>query len=136
MTSKSTTTVESKPPAKTGDELMFSMRLGFLLRQRTYRQIADATGISSTSVRRMVLNGRPSSRLLIGLCQSFGVSPEWLLLGKGPVYAFHPQRPRDPPPLSQPPSSDDLPTTELIPNRRAYRAQLLGPVDRTTASPS
>ena len=136
MPAEHAATVDPPPRPETNDEMLFSMRLGFLLRQRTYQQIADATGIGSTSVRRMVLNGRPSARLLVGLCQEFGVSPDWLLLGKGPVYVFHPRRPPAAPPASHSPSSDESPTPEPGLNRRAYRARPQEPADGTTASPS
>ena len=65
-----------------------SERLTLVLGDLSYHEFARSTGFNHETVRRYV-QGRstPSPAFLAVLCNSFGYSPEWLLLGKGRPHA-------------------------------------------------
>jgi len=61
------------------------------------KQIVEQSGLTTTEfgervklsqqyVSRLTLNGNPSERTIIGICQEFNVSEEWLRTGQGDPY--------------------------------------------------
>lgn|GEM_PF-2807506 len=67
------------------EEALLAGRLGFVLRGRSYKRLGEETGYCPGTARRMVLTGRPSARFIARVCVVYEISPEWLLLGRGPV---------------------------------------------------
>src|SRR4051812_26764090 len=51
----------------------------------TLREIAARTRYHPETVRRYFRRGRLSLRFFSAICEQFGVSPEWLLWGTGPM---------------------------------------------------
>lgn len=62
-----------------------SQRLEQLRGARPYVYIAEITGMSTESARRHVQLGNPHPDFLARLCLATKCSPDWLLLGRGPV---------------------------------------------------
>jgi len=52
---------------------------------RTYRAISDLTGVHAETVRRYMQGQSPSIEFIAKLCDSLGISGEWILTGKGPM---------------------------------------------------
>lgn len=48
----------------------------------SYARISAQTGVHAESVRRYLTKGRPSAYFIAAFCQSFGVSPSWILTGE------------------------------------------------------
>jgi helix-turn-helix protein len=62
------------------------------------REIAARTGYHPETVRRYFRRGRLSLRFFAAICEQFGISPEWLLWGSGPMRErSHAARPSEPP---------------------------------------
>jgi transcriptional regulator with XRE-family HTH domain len=70
-----------------------SHRLMLVCGERSYRELSELTGFTHETIRRYVLGlVSPSALSLTVLCSSFGYSPDWLLLGKGPSNPRRPKR--------------------------------------------
>lgn len=54
---------------------------------RTYRLIGELTHTHPETVRRYMQGQAPSVEFVTALCDAFGVNPDWLLRGRGPVKA-------------------------------------------------
>lgn len=62
-------------------------RLYEIAGDRTYRALADITGLNSETVRRYMQGQSPSVEFLASICAAMGVSANWLLMGQGPMRA-------------------------------------------------
>ncbi len=58
-------------------------RLVMVLGDRTYQDLARATGVSSESVRRYLRTGSPSAVFLMRVCNAYGINGNWLFTGEG-----------------------------------------------------
>ncbi len=58
-------------------------RLVQVLGERTYQDLARATGVSSESVRRYLRSGSPSAVFLMRVCKAYGINANWLFTGEG-----------------------------------------------------
>lgn len=54
---------------------------------RTYRLIGELTKTHPETVRRYMQGQAPSVEFVTALCDAFGVNPDWLLRGRGPMKA-------------------------------------------------
>ena len=54
---------------------------------RSFRHIGELTNTNPETVRRYMSGQAPSAEFLAEFCVAFGVSSEWLLLGRGPMRA-------------------------------------------------
>jgi transcriptional regulator with XRE-family HTH domain len=52
---------------------------------KTYRHLAEVTGINHETVRRYMQGGAPSVEFIASICAQLGINYEWLLTGKGPM---------------------------------------------------
>ncbi|MBL0926320.1 MAG: helix-turn-helix transcriptional regulator [Phycisphaerales bacterium] len=52
---------------------------------RSYRELGEATGHSSETVRRYMQGQTPSVEFVAALCARLDINPHWLLTGQGPV---------------------------------------------------
>ncbi|MEZ6233365.1 MAG: helix-turn-helix transcriptional regulator [Phycisphaerales bacterium] len=62
-------------------------RLEHAVGERTYRQVADLTGVHAENVRRYMQGQAPSLAFVVAFCRSLGISADWLLTGQGPMLA-------------------------------------------------
>ncbi|MCA9287832.1 MAG: helix-turn-helix transcriptional regulator [Phycisphaerales bacterium] len=62
-------------------------RLEHAVGDRTYRQVADLTGVHAENVRRYMQGQAPSLAFVVAFCRSLGISADWLLTGQGPMLA-------------------------------------------------
>jgi transcriptional regulator with XRE-family HTH domain len=62
-------------------------RISEAVGERTYRAVADLTGTHPETVRRYLQGQSPSVEFLEALCSKLALSGEWLLTGRGPMYA-------------------------------------------------
>lgn len=60
-----------------------SKRIVEMISPCTNSQVARLIGVSDETVRRIRHGDLPSVRIVLGLCQVFDVSSEWLLFGRG-----------------------------------------------------
>lgn len=95
--------------AATGPDGDLHKRLEQVLAGRTYKSIAEMTGISTETARRYMLGQTPSAEFLAAVCEKMAVNAEWLLTGEGPARV------------------DELAAEAL---KRATTAQLVGVVAR------
>ena len=65
----------------------FIVRLNMVFEEVRPRDVSQACGISTETIRRCRAGSTPSMRLVICLVSDFGVSADWLLLGRGPMVA-------------------------------------------------
>lgn len=63
----------------------FHDRLNLAVGDTSYRQLGSMTDTHPETVRRYMQGQAPSAAFLTNLCQSLGVSGEWLLSGQGPM---------------------------------------------------
>lgn len=72
-------------PAAIFDARAISRRIAALCEGRSLSELGAMTGFSHETARR-VLSGAtaPSARFVVELCCAFGISTDWLLLGKEP----------------------------------------------------
>lgn len=54
---------------------------------RTYRLVGELTHTHPETVRRYLQGQSPSVEFVTALCDAFGVNPDWLLRGHGPMKA-------------------------------------------------
>lgn len=59
---------------------------------RSYRQLADLTRTSKESARRYMTGTPPPADFLVGFCAALGINGDWLLTGRGPMYAREVER--------------------------------------------
>lgn len=59
---------------------------------KSFRKLAQVTGLNAETVRRYMQGQTPSVLFLSNFCTSLGVSANWLLTGDGPMYAKDIQR--------------------------------------------
>jgi transcriptional regulator with XRE-family HTH domain len=52
---------------------------------RTFRHVAELTGVNHESVRRYLSGQTPSVEFLAALCKALSVNSDWLLFGRGPM---------------------------------------------------
>lgn len=62
-------------------------RLQAAVGEMTYRQLAELTGANAETVRRYMQGQPPAVEFLAAVCRAFGVSGDWLLMGRGPMRA-------------------------------------------------
>lgn len=60
-----------------------SHRIIEVIRPCTNSQVGRLLGVSDETVRRIRHGDQPSVRVVMGLCQAFNISADWLLLGRG-----------------------------------------------------
>lgn len=75
------------------DHVQLAARLRQFREGRTYVEIASRLNMSRETLRRYFSGDRPSAVFLIALCREYNLSPAWLMLGEGPMYAW-PEEPR------------------------------------------
>jgi len=63
-------------------EAQMLARLRLAAENYSYARISSQTGVHAESVRRYLTKGRPSAYFIAAFCQSFGVSPSWILSGE------------------------------------------------------
>lgn len=59
-------------------------RLRIITGGQTIREVAEMVGMNHETVRRYLSGHAPSTEFLAQICDHYGVSGNWLLLGKGP----------------------------------------------------
>jgi len=64
---------------------VFKARLNTAAGQYSYRELGRLTGVHPETVRRYMQGHAPSAVFLSKLCESLGISGEWLLTGRGPM---------------------------------------------------
>lgn len=62
-------------------------RIRFINRRAGHPGLARTAGVTAETVRRYLSGTAPSAAFLQRLCESYGVSGDWLLRGEGPVLA-------------------------------------------------
>lgn len=62
-------------------------RFAEALRNRSNAEISRLTGFHPEAIRRYRLGRTPPASLLAAMCTKLGLSPDWLLLGRGPMMA-------------------------------------------------
>jgi len=62
-------------------------RLAAVVGQRSSRYVGELTNTNHETVRRYLAGQAPSTEFLQAVCRAFGLSADWLLLGKGPMKA-------------------------------------------------
>jgi transcriptional regulator with XRE-family HTH domain len=62
-------------------------RLAAVVGQRSSRYVGELTNTNHETVRRYLSGQAPSTEFLQAVCRAFGLSADWLLLGKGPMKA-------------------------------------------------
>lgn len=60
-------------------------RLQIAAGSKTYRQLGDATGLNSETVRRYMQGHTPSVDFLASVCAALDINAQWLLVGAGPM---------------------------------------------------
>jgi len=60
-------------------------RLRAAVGNRSYRHVAELTGTNHESVRRYLSGQAPSVEFLATLCNTLGLSSDWLIAGRGPM---------------------------------------------------
>lgn len=63
----------------------FKARLNTAAGQYSYRELGRLTGVHPETIRRYMQGHAPSAVFLSRLCESLGISGEWLLTGHGPM---------------------------------------------------
>jgi len=63
----------------------FHDRLNLAVGDTSYRQLGTITETHPETVRRYMQGQAPSAAFMTNLCQSLGISGEWLLSGQGPM---------------------------------------------------
>ena len=62
-------------------------RLVLAIGDRSYRSVGELTGIHPENIRRYMKGQTPSVEFVASLCDALGISPEWMLSGRGPMRA-------------------------------------------------
>ncbi len=52
----------------------------------SFSEIARRTGSNRETVRRYMTQGKPTVAFVAAICEHFGISPTWLILGRGPKF--------------------------------------------------
>ena len=60
-----------------------SKRIIEVIQPCTNSQVGRLIGVSDETIRRIRHGDQPSVRVVLGLCQAFEISADWLLLGRG-----------------------------------------------------
>lgn len=71
------------PAAAVRPQTTLHDRMRMVVGNRTYAAVARATGCNDETVRRYLSGGRVSVDFIIALAECYGVSADWLLLGRG-----------------------------------------------------
>lgn len=64
---------------------MVRERLNRVTAGYTFQELGELMGFFPETVRRYLRHGSPRAEFVAAVCRTFGVSAEWLLLGKGPM---------------------------------------------------
>jgi len=75
-----------REPTRKAWEAEVLVRMRAAAGDRMFSTLAQLTGCNSETVRRYLRRGKPSAYFMSRLCSSLNVSPEWLLMGTGPMH--------------------------------------------------
>lgn len=88
--SKPPTPAASQPGPPPAPSATVADRVREMVARFGHRRVADASGVSHETVRRITSLGHaPPVRVVTALCAELGVNGDWLLLGEGPRFSVN-----------------------------------------------